>query len=247
MFSFFSKKSKTTLASLIPKDYVDIHSHLLPGIDDGAKDEADSLALINTLRDYGFSQFVTTPHVLTGVWNNTRDGILAYEEKHKAFLKTQGITEPFKAAAEYLIDDVFLKRIQDEPLLTIKDKYVLVEMSYLAAPMQLYDAIYQMQLDDYQPILAHPERYLFYHNNQEEYKKLKKAGCKFQVNLLSVTGYYGKHVSDIAQKLLDEGMIDFAGSDAHHERHTSAFLNPVLLKDNAPLIKAMENNAMFGV
>ncbi|MFP5439555.1 MAG: tyrosine-protein phosphatase [Bacteroidia bacterium] len=247
MFSIFSKKSKTTLASLIPKGYVDIHSHLLPGIDDGAKDEADSLALINTLRGYGFSQFVTTPHVLTGVWNNTRDGILAYEEKHKEYLKIQGVAEPFKAAAEYLIDDVFLKRIQDEPLLTIKDKYVLVEMSYLNAPMQLYDAIYQLQLEGYQPILAHPERYLFYHHNQEEYKKLKRAGCKLQVNLLSVTGYYGKHVSDVAQKLLDEGMIDFAGSDAHHERHTAAFLNPLLLKDNTPLIKAMENNAMFGV
>lgn len=247
MFSFFSKKSKTTLSSLIPKGYVDIHSHLLPGIDDGAKDEADSLALINTLKDYGFSQFITTPHVLTGVWNNTRDGILAYEEKHAAYIKTQGITEPFKASAEYLIDDVFLKRIQDESLLTIKGDYVLVEMSYLAAPLQLYDAIYQMQLKGYQPILAHPERYLFYHNNQEEYKKLKRAGCKFQVNLLSVTGYYGKHVCDIAEKLLTEGMIDFAGSDVHHERHTSAFLNPVLLKDNTPLIKTMENNAMFGV
>lgn len=247
MFSFFKKKNTATLASLIPQGYVDIHSHLLPGIDDGAKDEADSLSLVNTLKGYGFSQFVTTPHVLTGVWNNTRDGIKATEEKHKEYLKLQGVHEPFKAAAEYLIDDVFLKRIANEPLLTIKDNYVLVEMSYLAAPMQLYEAIYQMQLEGYQPIMAHPERYLFYHFKQEEYTKLKKAGCKFQINLLSVTGYYGKGVSDIAQKLLDEGMIDFAGSDTHHERHTAAFLNPVQLKDTAPLIKAMEDNAMFGV
>ncbi|MFP9115779.1 tyrosine-protein phosphatase [Flavobacterium sp. RHBU_3] len=247
MFSFFKKKSTATLASLIPQGYVDIHSHLLPGIDDGAKDEADSLSLINSLKEYGFSQFVTTPHVLTGVWNNTRDGILATEDKHKEYLRLNGMHEPFKAAAEYLIDDVFLKRIDQEPLLAIKGDYVLVEMSYLAAPLQLYEAIYQMQLKGYQPILAHPERYLFYHFKQEEYAKLKKAGCKFQVNLLSVTGYYGKHVCDIAQKLLDEGMIDFAGSDTHHERHTAAFCNPVLLKDTAPLIKAMENNAMFGV
>ncbi len=246
MFSFFSKKQKATLASLIPSGFVDIHSHLLPGIDDGAKDPDDSLTLINTLKGYGFSQFITTPHVLTGVWNNTRDGILATEEKHKAFLQQQGVNEPFKAAAEYLIDDVFLKRIKQEPLLTLKDSYVLVEMSYLNAPMQLYEALYEMQLEGYQPILAHPERYLFYHHKQEEYQKLKRVGCKFQVNLLSVTGYYGKHVCDIAQKLLDEGMIDFVGSDTHHERHTAAFLNPVLLKDTAPLLKAMENNAMFG-
>lgn len=244
---FFFKKPKARLDSLIPDGYVDIHSHLLPGIDDGAKDENHSLTLINNLRDYGFTQFITTPHVLTGVWNNTYEGIKGVEQTHQAYLKTQGIAHPFKAAAEYLMDDVFLQKIKKEPLLTLKDNYVLVEMSYLNAPMQLYEVLYDLQLEGYQPILAHPERYLFYHFKQEEYKKLKKVGCKFQVNLLSVTGYYGKPVLDIAQKLLDEGMIDFVGSDAHHERHTDSFKNPVLLKDTAPLVKAMENNALFGV
>lgn len=247
MLSIFKKKPKHILADLIPNGYVDIHSHLLPGIDDGSKDEADTLTLVNQLKEYGFTQFVTTPHVLTGVWNNTREGILGKEETTRAFLKGQGIGNPFKAAAEYLIDDVFLKRIKEEPLLTVKDNHVLVEMSYLNAPAQLYDALFQMQLEGYTPIMAHPERYVFNHNNPEEYNKLKRAGCKFQVNLLSVTGYYGKPVFEMAQKLLNDGMIDFAGSDAHHERHTSAFKNTVLLKDTAPLVKAMENNAMFGV
>lgn len=244
---FFFKKPKTRLDSLIPDGYVDIHSHLLPGIDDGAKDENHSLTLINSLRDYGFAQFITTPHILTGVWNNTFDGIKAVEKNHKEYLKLQGNAYPFKAAAEYLMDEVFLSRVKDEKLLTLKDNYVLVEMSYLNAPMQLYEILYDLQLAGYQPILAHPERYLFYHFKQDEYKKLKKVGCKFQLNLLSVTGYYGNAVTDIAQKLLDEGMIDFVGSDAHHERHTDAFKNPVLLKDTAPLVKALNNNAFFGV
>ncbi|MFP9100027.1 tyrosine-protein phosphatase [Flavobacterium sp. RHBU_24] len=244
---FFKKKPKTTLASLIPQGYVDIHSHLLPGIDDGAADQANSLSLINTLRDYGFGQFITTPHVLTGVWNNTTEGIRTVEKTTQEFLKTQGIGHPFKAAAEYLMDDVFLKKIKTEPLLTLKDKMVLVEMSYLNAPLQLYEIIFELQMEGYQPLLAHPERYLFYHRNTQEYDKLKKAGCKFQLNLLSVTGYYGKHVAEIAEKLLNDGMIDYTGSDTHHERHTSAFLNPVLLKDMAPLEKALRANECFGI
>lgn len=244
---FFKKKPKTTLASLIPQGYVDIHSHLLPGIDDGAKDQADSLSLVNTLRDFGFGQFITTPHVLTGVWNNTYEGIQSVEKTTQEFLKAQGINHPFKAAAEYLMDDVFLKKLKTEPLLKLKDDWVLVEMSYLNAPLQLYDILFDLQMEGYRPILAHPERYLFYHRNTQEYDKLKKAGCKFQLNLLSVTGYYGKHVADIAEKLLNDGMIDFTGSDTHHERHTGAYQNPVLLKDTAPLEKALRANDFFGV
>jgi protein-tyrosine phosphatase len=241
----FFNKPKTRLADLIPDGYVDIHSHLLPGIDDGAKDEDNSLFLINNLRDYGFSQFITTPHVLTGVWNNTRDGITSKETATKGFLEKTGIKNPFKAAAEYLIDDTFQKLIQKEELLTLKDNYVLVEMSYLNAPMQLYDAIYEMQIAGYKPILAHPERYMFYHFKFAEYEKLKRVGCLFQLNLLSVTGYYGKPVLDIAKKLLDGNMIDFVGSDVHHERHIEAFKNPVLLKQQENLVKAINNNSLF--
>jgi protein-tyrosine phosphatase len=244
---FFFKKPKTRLADLIPPGYVDIHSHLLPGIDDGSKDQADTLELVNSLKEYGFGQFITTPHVLTGVWNNTRTGITANEGSTKTFLEGQGISHPFKAAAEYLMDDVFLKLIKNEPLLTLKDEYVLVEMSYLNPPMQLYDCIFELQVAGYKPVLAHPERYMFYHLKPEEYTKLKKAGCLFQLNLLSTTGYYGKPVFEIAQKLLNENMIDFTGSDTHHDRHTEAYKNHVLLKNTEPLVTALNKNSLFSI
>jgi protein-tyrosine phosphatase len=242
---FLFSKPKKRLADLIPNGYIDIHSHLLPGIDDGSKDEAHTYKLVQALKEYGFAQFITTPHILPGVWNNTRDGILDKEASTKVYLEEQGITSPFKAAAEYLMDDVFLKRITEEPLLTIKDKYVLVEMSYLNAPLQLYDIIYELQLNSYKPVLAHPERYVFYHNKFEEYSRLKKAGCLFQINLLSVNGYYGKHVADIGKQLLEKDMIDFTGSDTHHERHVEAFKNPLLIKDSAPLVIALNKNSLF--
>ncbi|RZK66497.1 MAG: histidinol phosphatase, partial [Pedobacter sp.] len=166
---FFFNKPKSRLSDLIPNDYTDIHSHLLPGIDDGAKDQNDSLFLINGLRDYGFTNFITTPHILTGVWNNTREGILETHNTTTSFLKEQNLNTPFKAAAEYLMDDTFLKLLKSEPLLTLKDDYVLIEMSYINPPMQLYDIIYELQIQGYKPVLAHPERYLFYDQKMEEY------------------------------------------------------------------------------
>lgn len=243
---FFSKP-KPRLADLIPDGYVDIHSHLLPGIDDGAKDNENSLQLINTLKSYGFSQFITTPHVLTGVWNNTREGIMATESKTASFLKEEGAAIPFKAAAEYLIDDTFMKLYKEGPLLTLKDEYVLVEMSYLNPPIQLYDIIFELQVAGYKPVLAHPERYLFYHRRFDEYYHLKKAGCLFQVNLLSVTGYYGEPVLKTAQKLFDAKLIDFTGSDTHHERHTESFKTHVKLKKTEALAEALKNNSFFKI
>ena len=244
---FIFSKPKKRLTDLIPDGYIDIHSHLLPGIDDGSKDDNNTISLVNSLKGYGFSQFITTPHVLTGVWNNTREGITAKEATTKNLLEANGINNSFKAAAEYLMDDVFLKLIKNEPLLTIKDNYVLVEMSYLNAPLQLYDILYELQLEGYKPVLAHPERYLFFHFKPEEYEKLKRVGCLFQINLLSVTGYYGKPVFEICKKLLDNNMIDFSGSDTHHERHIEAFKNPVLLKNTEPLIKALNKNSLFSI
>ncbi|OIQ21452.1 MAG: histidinol phosphatase [Flavobacterium sp. MedPE-SWcel] len=240
----FFKKPKTRLVDLIPDGYIDIHSHLLPNIDDGAKDNEDSQLLINSLKDYGFSEFITTPHVLTGVWNNTRTDI---ETREKETINSLDINVPFKAAAEYLMDDTFQSLFKSEQLLTLKNNYVLVEMSYLNPPMQLYDILFELQIAGYKPILAHPERYTFYLNNMEEYKKLKKAGCSFQMNLLSVTGYYGKAVLEISKKLLESDMIDYVGSDAHHMKHVNSFKNPVVIKNHKNLEKALNNNSQFKI
>ncbi|MFL9844933.1 tyrosine-protein phosphatase [Flavobacterium rhizosphaerae] len=243
----FFKKPKITLAELIPDNYVDIHSHLLPGIDDGATDENHSLLLVNRLRELGFSQFITTPHVLPGVYNNTTEDIKDKEKLIASFYKDQGVLNPFSAAAEYLMDNVFLDRLATDPLLTLKDNHVLVEMSYINPPLQLKEIIFEIQMQGYKPVLAHPERYLFYHKAFDEYQKLKKAGCLFQLNLLSVTGYYGKAVLEIAKKLLDKNLIDFTGSDTHHERHIEFYKQSVRLKETEMIAfkNALQKNALF--
>jgi len=181
----FFKQNKPILKDLIPDNFVDIHSHLLPGIDDGATSIEDSISLVNQMSEIGFKNIITTPHIFTSVWNNSEKNII---DKHQETLKKiENVcnVSSFTAAAEYMMDASFFKRIESEKLLTIKDNYILIEMSYLSPPIQLYEIIFEIQLAGYNPILAHPERYLFFHYNFKEYEKLKKAGCLFQLNLLS--------------------------------------------------------------
>jgi tyrosine-protein phosphatase YwqE len=146
-----------------------------------------------------------------------------------------------------MMDDYFVNIFQTEKLLTIKDNYVLVEMSYINPPIQLHSILFDLQVAGYIPVLAHPERYVFYHNNFEEYKKLINAGCLLQLNLLSVVGYYGDWIMKISEKLLQKGMYTFVGSDVHHDNHIAAFNEKIKIKETAPLIEAMNNNQFFKI
>ena len=243
MFTLF--KSKPVLKDLIPDNHIDIHSHLLPGIDDGAKTFEDTLRLTRALQNFGIQQIITTPHIIQNVWENTHEGIISNKNSTESELKKKDIHLPFQAAAEYLMDDQFVKLFQSHDVLTLKDNYVLVEMSYINAPIQLYSILFDLQVAGYIPVLAHPERYLFYHNNFSEYQKLKKAGCLFQLNLLAVVGYYGEGITKIAEQLLQKGMYDFVGSDVHHDNHIAAFDKRIKIKEVKPLQEIMANNQFF--
>jgi protein-tyrosine phosphatase len=245
MFSLF--KSKPVLKDLIPDNHVDIHSHLLPEMDDGAQTLEDSLRLTQALQSFGVTQFITTPHIIQHVWENSREQIIANKNNTVLELKKNNSNMPFQAAAEYLMDDQFVQLFQSHELLTLKDNYVLVEMSYINAPIQLYSILFDLQVAGYIPVLAHPERYLFYHNNVAEYQKLKKVGCLFQLNLLAVVGYYGEGITKIAERLLQNGMYDFVGSDVHHDNHIAAFDKKVKIKDVKPLQEIIANNQFFKI
>lgn len=243
MISIFKKKQY--LRDLIPTNYVDIHSHVLPGIDDGAKTIENTQFLLENMIDFGFTKVITSPHTIENIWNNTPETIaqaLAFTNENLTAL-TEKVA--LKAASEYILDDYFVSLFEKENLLTIKDNFVLVEMSYINPPIQLFDYLFQMQVAGYTPVLAHPERYVFYHKDFSNYAKLKKAGCYFQMNLLSATGYYGKEVAKTADALLKKNMIDFVGSDFHHKHHVKAFSTPIIIKEIDQLKKAAENNCSF--
>ena len=243
MISFF--KSKPKLVDLIPAGFIDIHSHLLPGIDDGAKSIEDTSEMLLKLKSIGFEKCITTPHSLPGVWENTKEGILTTFIQTKSELPESTSEMLHITASEYMMNETFHERIQTDELLTIKDNLVLVEMSYLNPPLALLDIIFELKLKGYQPILAHPERYFFYHQNQKMYKTLKELDVLFQLNLLSVVGYYGSSVAIIADRLLKENLIDFVGSDVHHMQHVNSFQNKIIIKSEKKLIEAIERNSIL--
>jgi len=245
MLTFF--KPKILLKDLIPDNFIDIHSHLLPGIDDGAQTIEDSIFLMQELQKIGFKQFIITPHVMKTVWDNTSKIINTKLELASIDLKNKYINLSVRAAAEYFIDANLVTLFHNEPLLVLKENYVLVEISYINAPLQLFDILFELQVAGYKPVLAHPERYSFYHNNFNEYKKLKNSGCLFQLNLLSTIGYYGVEVAKVSEKLLNMGLIDFVGSDVHHNNHLNGFSKKILLKDKQPLKEAINNNQFFRI
>lgn len=243
MLSFLSPKP--FLKDLISENYIDIHSHLLPGIDDGAKTINDTVKLVNALEDFGISQFVTTPHISHYVWNNSIETINNKYEDTKIQLKENNAIVPLRVAAEYFIDDWFENHLKNEKLLTLKDNYVLVEISYQSAPIHLYKTLFEIQVAGYIPVLAHPERYLYFHKNFNEYEKLKKAGCLFQLNLLATVGYYGERIRKASDELLKKGMYNFTGTDVHHMHHIKAFDQKLKIKNISNLKEVIANNQFF--
>ena len=242
----FLKKKKISLTELFPTDFVDIHSHLLPGIDDGAKDLNHSIALIKKMRSYGIKNFITTPHVLGEVYPNSSSTIKEKLAEVKTELQNQNITDVhISAAAEYMMDEQFSKRLAKDDILPLKDNFILVEMSYFNAPFNLYEILFEIQLKGYKPVLAHPERYNFFHHDFEHFYKLKKAGCLFQLNLLSLTPQYGKNVQKISSKLLNENMYDFVGSDTHHNNHLELLKEIGTEKVRKSISHLLENNKKF--
>ena len=244
---FFFNKSKPFLKDLIPNNYVDIHSHLLPGIDDGAKTFENTSFLVSELKKIGFSKFITTPHVMEYVWQNSTEKIEAVLNQTKADFRDIGSDNLLIAAAEYMMDSGFTKLFETQKLRTLKDNLVLVEMSYLNAPLNLYEILFQVQVAGYVPVLAHPERYSFYESNLNEFSKLKNAGCLFQMNLLSSVGYYGKNVSKTTDYLLSNAMYDFVGSDVHHEKHVASFHNKIVIKNSELLENLISKNEFFNL
>jgi protein-tyrosine phosphatase len=240
---FLFKKTKPKLRSLIPKGYIDIHSHIVPGIDDGAKNSSDSTFLLSKMKEFGFAEAIATPHIIQGIWENTFESIQNTYDANTDIWDASGLK--VAAAAEYMMDSEFDKLFKTEKLRTLKDNYVLVEMSYINPPIQLYEILFDLRISGYQPVLAHPERYVFYHKEIKEYKKLINAGCLLQLNLLSLTGYYGKEAAKVADSLLQNGMYSFSGSDIHHNNHIKNFESKLVYSDAKLVSNLLEKNNFF--
>lgn len=241
----FNRNKGVFLADIIPDDFVDIHNHILPGIDDGAASSLDSIELITQLKELNISKFIATPHNIEGVWENDPEKVNnslqnLVNEKDFPLIETD-----IKASSEYMLDKRLSDLLENKKVVPIKERYLLVEMSYFAAPLNLYELIFDIQNYGYTPILAHPERYNFLHGNMKEYKKLKQVGCLFQLNLIALTGYYGFGPKMASEELLSAQLYDYVGTDAHHVRHTSALKGKIIVKKSEILKPLIQANTFF--
>ncbi len=193
-----------------------MHSHLIPGIDDGAETFDQSMELINGLAALGYQKLITTPHIQGDFYKNSAQNILPGLEQIRRELKKQNLSIKIEAAAEYLIDDKFEAKYKTDNLMTFGDKYLLVEFSYFNEHPNWKRYFFDLQIEGYQIILAHPERYSYWFRNFEKYEELKDRGVFLQLNIISLTGYYSIEVKKLAEKFIDKEMIDFAGSDMHN-------------------------------
>lgn len=197
----------------------DLHSHLLPGVDDGAGTLAESLELIRWMHGMGFRRLYTTPHVMQDMYPNSRERLEEAAQLVWDALPGLGLDVELHLAAEYYVDEYFEKKLETEPLLTLPGRRVLIEHSPLAAPPNFHQVVFRLCAKGYKPVLAHPERYRSYESDLGAYQRLKQWGCEFQVNLLSLTGYYGRTVEKNARLLMKAGLTDFLATDLHHRRH----------------------------
>jgi protein-tyrosine phosphatase len=220
MFGLFGKKNSEGNSSGSLSITTDMHSHILPGIDDGSPDIATSLRLVKGIYNLGIRKTIATPHVIGDMFRNTPETINAALKKLQDACAAEQIDIELTAAAEYMLDDHFMHLLQNkEQILALYEKIILTEQSYASPTGNLNEIAFELATLGYKPIMAHPERYFYYHKDHENYFHLKDMGFLLQVNLLSLTGYYGPAVTKAAKFLFKEDLVDFIGTDMHHEKH----------------------------
>lgn len=212
-----------------------MHSHVLPGLDDGAETVEQSVELLRRLQALGYHKLVMTPHVMGDFYRNTPDAIRAALARLQQAAQQAGITGiTLECAAEYYLDEWFAQKIaQDEPLLSFggQQRYVLFETSYINEPFNFQETVFNLKAAGYQPVLAHPERYTYLYGRFDDLVRIREEGVLLQVNLNSLVGYYSSGARQVAEKLVDAGLVDMLGTDAHHVKHLETIRGKVLSTD----------------
>lgn len=213
---FFTKKH--FLRDLLP-GVVDIHNHILPGIDDGAGTLEDTVKMISIYKELGFKSCIATPHTMADYYGNTVTSINeAYHNTTQQLVNTPDHNYITRTASEYMLDDQFVGLLKNEELLFLKDRLLLTELSYFQKPNNLLEVCYNMVTKEIVPILAHPERYAYF-NHVNDFEDLTQRGFKLQLNLLSLSGHYGDTARNMSEKLLLGNMYSYIGTDAHRPQH----------------------------
>jgi tyrosine-protein phosphatase YwqE len=221
MFELFTKKEPNILKYL----NADVHTHLLPGVDDGVRDFETALSCINEMKRNGINKIYITPHFQTHRFKNDEDDIkYRFDELQKQLGEYVSDIE-LQLAGEYLIDSGFEERLKTKNLLAINDKYLLVEFSFNQSMLGMEELFFDIQMKGYEVILAHPERYHYLNQDSKLLNNLKEQGVYFQSNIMSFGGFYGSESMKRAYQYVDKGWINFLGTDIHGKKYRDALVD----------------------
>ena len=229
----FSKKEtseKKSDVSFVNPIQVELHSHLIHAVDDGVQTLDESLEVFKIFKSMGYKKVITTPHIMSDFYKNGAENLLPKLEELKEHLLKNELEFEVEVAAEYMIDDGLSNKIKNKEILSFggNKKYVLVELPFLSEPYNFKNLIFDLQIAGYTPVLAHPERYSYFHNQKEKYHEFFENGMLMQINNLSLIGYYNPIVQKIAEYLIDKKLHSFVGSDAHNARHAALINDKVI-------------------
>lgn len=215
----------------------DMHSHLIPGVDDGSPDVATSISLIKELKKRGYKKLITTPHIFLDYYPNNSVTLNIGYEKLQLGMQKAGMDFPVRVAAEYYLDTHVMDLLEEGiPLLALSGNKVLVEFSMVTPPMHRDELLFRLRIKGYEPVIAHPERYTYYHQDFDQYEYLVDQGFALQLNILSFSGQYGKRVQKTAHQLMDKKLVQYLGTDLHHARHAARLED---LQENKKLMKKL--------
>lgn len=239
MWNIFNRPPEKTIFTFLETD---MHSHLLPKVDDGVNSEETSLNFIENLIELGYKKLILTPHIYNEFYPNRKDDLIVKFKNIKEKIDKNKMPIQLELAAEYYIDRTFEELIQANELLTFGNNYILVETSFVGLPLNFEEILFELVTLGYRPVLAHPERYNYFLKNLKYFRHLHERGIYLQINLLSLIGYYGSESLKIAEYLLKEKIVSFIGTDLHHERHLEQ-IKKVSFSNN--FIKLLENQPLL--
>jgi protein-tyrosine phosphatase len=241
LFDLFKNKKQSE-----PIDFsaigTDMHSHLIPGIDDGSKSMDDTIAMLAKFESLGYKKVIITPHVYSDYYKNSSETILNGLAAVQTTAKELGLSIQIEAAAEYFCDEYFMDLLHQNDVLRINEKYVLIEFPFVFELNNWKEYVFKIQSLGYTPIIAHFERYLYWHGSIETAKEMRYLGAKIQMNINSLTGHYGPDVKKQGERLIDAQLLDFIATDCHRIQHLLLMES----KSNLPYLhKALQTNELL--
>ena len=247
LFGLFGKKSEPLVPLRELGLTCDMHSHLIPGVDDGSKSVKDSIELIRGMHGLGYRKLIITPHFMTGFFNNTPDGVRNSLSLLKKEVEKQRIDIELDVAAEYYMDYDFMRDLGSKPMLTFGNKMLLFECSFTNQHRNFDETVFEMQINGYKPVLAHPERYTYWHGATGLMQEFHDRGILFQLNIMSIVGAYSPSVNKAALALIDNGLCDFIGTDLHNADHLAAIENAMIPASLMEKLKnaKLQNNSLL--